>query len=316
MATSNSTDYTQTRNEIIADALNLLGVYTTGDTISSNDYTFCSNILNKMIKGWESRGLHLWTEEEGVIFLTPSVNDYFLTTSNGSSTGANIVLTTLASTATAGTSITVNSVLGMSVSDRIAVKVDSDTYTITTISAIDTSSKVITLVGSLSGTATAGNVVMVYTNLLDRPLNIMSARFLNSSGAERPIQLVGRAEFENMNNKFNTGKVNLAYYSPKISTANFKVWPAPDSDEDCIRISYLRRIQDFDSSSDNADIPQEWLEAITYNLAVRIASAFGIDANKRDPSIPFIAQQSLMDLEIWDVEPSSTRVVPNFRSDD
>lgn len=314
MAVSGSTNYTQTRNEIIADTLNLLGVYGIGDTVSSAHYTFCSNILNKMVKGWEMKGIHMWTEEEGVIFLTSDKNEYILTTSGGATSGANIITTQLTSDATASTTIVVASTDGMTIGDKIAVKMDSSSYLVTTIANISTTT--ITLTDALTTTAADGSPVFSYTALLDRPLHITRATFLNAGGSERPIELVGREAFMNMPNKLSTGKATIGYYTVGVSSAKLHLWPTPDSDQDCVRISYLRRINDFDSSSDNADLPQEWLEAITYNLAVRVAPAFGIDTNKRDPSINLIAAMSLRDAELWDAEESSVNIVPRIRYDE
>ena len=50
MATSGSVNFNQTRNEIINDAMQLLGVYGVGRTISAEDEVFAASILNKMVK--------------------------------------------------------------------------------------------------------------------------------------------------------------------------------------------------------------------------------------------------------------------------
>lgn len=314
MTTSNSTNYTQTRNEIIADSLVLLGVYSQGDTIDARDYTFCSNILNKMVKAWEGRGIHLWTCQEGVIFLTADYQKYLVTNSGSDIAGDDPVFTTLTEDGS-GTTLTVDSIVGMNISDNIGIKLDANTIQWTTISALPTSTT-ITIAASLTSSASSGNNVFVFTNRIDRPLEITSARFRNAGGYERPIPVKGRDDYMRIPNKDAPGKANQCFYSPKVASASFYIWPVADDVGDCVRISYLRRIHDFDNSTDTPDLPQEWLEAITYNLSVRIAPSYGISTEKLNPDITLIAQQSLGEMELWDSEQGSLNIVPNYRYDE
>ncbi len=72
MTTSGTITYNQTRDQLIADALQLIGYLAAGETANANDVTFAAGILNKMVKAWIGQGIHLWTEEEGTIYLVPS----------------------------------------------------------------------------------------------------------------------------------------------------------------------------------------------------------------------------------------------------
>jgi uncharacterized protein YaiI (UPF0178 family) len=315
MATSNSTNFTQTRNEIIADVYQILGVYGSGDTVSSNDYTLASNLLNKMVKAWQAQGIHLWTEQEAALFLTEGKQSYSLSSSATEKTGDDPIYTTLSAAASSSaTSLTVTSTSGMTAADNIGIKLDDNTLHWTTIVSVD-SSTALTITSGLASAAASGNNVFTFTTRTDRPLHISSARFRHASGTERPLEIRGRTQFMQIPNKSSTGKANQCYYSPKVSTATFYVWPTADDVGDCIPFSYVRRIQDFDASSDTPDLPQEWLEPITYNLAVRVAPAFGINIQKKDPSIAVIAAQSLMDMMLWDSEEGSVHIVPNYRFD-
>jgi hypothetical protein len=76
MATSGSSNYTQNRNEIITDALQLLGVIGSGETPSSNDITFCSAQLNKMTKSWQAQGIHLWKQASNTITIVADQYQY------------------------------------------------------------------------------------------------------------------------------------------------------------------------------------------------------------------------------------------------
>ena len=66
----------------------------------------------------------------------------------------------------------------------------------------------------------------------------------------------------------------------------------------------------FDAETDNADFPTEWLETITYNLALRMASAFGKD-QKVMPLILPIATTLLLQMRAWDTESGSLYLMPD-----
>lgn len=236
MATSGSIDYNQTRNEIITDALLLLGVVNSNESASANDITFCSGILNKMIKSWQAQGIHLWKETEGTITITADQSSYTLNSTNFPSIG--------------------------------------------------------------------------------RPIYISDCRYSYSSGLDRKMRKLGRSEYNALPTKTTaTGPSTAWYYSPQLSSGILYVWPVPTSSEtsDTFSITYLKTIEDFDASSDDPDFPSEWLEALTYNLAVRIAPAFGIVLSKTNPDVLVIAAASLNDLKSWDFEEGSIKIHPNHR---
>ncbi len=243
MTTSNSTDFNQSELDIITDALQLIGVVGSNDTPKTNDITFCSKILNKMIKTWEAQGIHLWTETEGTFTLTDSVNTYVLSSS--------------------------------------------------------------------------GSTQSTYTELTDvgRPIAITSIRYHYNNGNDRMMRKMGREEYMRIPSKDSTGPATAYYYSPQLNNGILYIWPTPDNSDDSLNITYLRSIQDFDANTDTPDFPQEWLEALTYNLVVRIAPAFGITLSKTNPDLIAIAASSLAELQAWDFEEGSVRIVPNNRWD-
>lgn len=312
MATSNSTDFTQTRDEIITDCLWLMGIIGEEDTPNANQISKCSNILNKMIKGWEAQGIHLWTQQEGALFLSSGKQYYDITGSGTDIAGDDVIFTTLTLDAS-GASLSVASVEEMNVLDNIGIKLDNNTIFWTTIASLGSLS--INLTDSLPSQASASNNVFVFTNRVDRPLWITSARYRSAGGYERPLLPKGRDDFMRIPNKSAIGPANTVYYSPKVNSSRLYVWPTCDDVGDCIRFSYTRRIQDFDAGNNTPDLPQEWLEAITYNLCIRVAPAFGLSTQKLNPDISIIAINSLEEMKLMDGEDGSTKIVPNYRYD-
>ncbi len=318
MTTSGSFDFTETRDQIISDALQLLNILAAGETATANDITFCSNALNKMVKGWGASGIHLWTEEEGTIYLVAGQTQYSLPGANASDGSGTPVETTLSAAASSGaTSITVTTATGMAISDNIGIVINSTTTSMQWTTITNISGTTITLNAALTAAASSGAFVATYTTAMPRVLSIQSARVRDSGDFDRPVWIKARNDYMMIPQKTITGQINVVYYSPQMTTGIIYVWPTTSSVSQRLKVTYLRTIQDFDSSSDNADLPQEWLEAITYNLAVRIAPAYGINLSSGgmagNPDILRQAAQYLDDMKAWDAEQPGVQIVPNHR---
>lgn len=317
MATSGTINYNETRDQIISDALQLLNVLASGETANADDITFCANALNKMIKAWMAQGIHLWTEEEGTVYFINGQASYQLGTSNGAnaSDGTGTPTETTASSASSGTSINVTSSTGMTAGDTIGIQITTNVMTWTTISSI--SNNTITLNASVASW-NSGALVATYTTQLQRPLSIQSARVRDNNGFDRPVWVKPRNDYMMIPQKQATSTPMVIYYSPQLTDGILYCWPTPSDVSQRLKITYLRTIQDFDSSSDNPDLPQEWLEAMTYNLAVRVAPAYGLNLTtaglQGNPDLIRMANQFLEDLKAWDAEQPYIQIVPNWRS--
>lgn len=324
MATSGSDNFLQTRNEIIYDALSLIGVYGIGRTVSSEDMSFCSNMLNKMIKAWQAKGLHLWAKEEGVLFIADNTAEYTLSNASSSArvtSKADAVVTELNGAAASGaTSLTVDSTTGMTVADIIGVVQDDDVVLWTTIATIP-SSTTLTLTVGLSAAAADNSNVYTFTSRINKPLRILSVRRvsgIDSGGtttkSEVPLQALSHEEYFDLPSKtLNADNPTHYYYNPDLTSGKLYLWPRPANPEVYFEFTYERALEDFDASTDNPDLPAEWLEVLTYQLAVRIAPAFGKDEKSMALLIP-MATSMLEDLLNWDSEVTSIKLVPNLRS--
>lgn len=318
MTTSGSADFNQTRDQIITDALQLIGRIGEGETPTTNAINLCSNLLNKLVKHWETMGIHLWTSSFGTLFLNKGQNKYKLSSSRGdfACDDSTLVETTLTSTGS-GSTLTVGTTTGMTVGDNIGVQLDAGTRFWSTISSIGSSTSV-TLTSPLTSNASSGNTVFSFTALLDRPLHIIDANLTTSSGYSRPLNIrYGQAKFNQIPNKSTQAPPTVAYYLPQDGIGYLYTWPTCDSDiSNRIKFAYVRSIQDFNSGTDNPDLPYEWLHALTYNLARIVAPSYGIDLTKKDPNdILMIAKESLAELMMWDSEQSTIQIIPDERHD-
>jgi len=54
------------------------------------------------------------------------------------------------------------------------------------------------------------------------------------------------------------------------------VWPVCSDGNDWLKMTVKTPVDDLDQITDNAQFPKEWLEAIIYNLAIRLAPEYGV----------------------------------------
>lgn len=302
MATSGSIDFNLNRNEIIELAFQNLGIYGTGESIDAKDMEFAVKTLNLMIKSWQGKGIHIHTKTEATMFLTSAQRSYSLAGARAADT---IVATTLsADEATAQTVLSITDTTGMTAADNIGIELSDGTRQWTTIASVDSSTQV-TVDVALTGAASSGATVFSYTTAMNRPLDILSMRILNSTGTERPMMKISREEYFNKVNKDTTGEPTQFYYDADTVTGAVHLWPTADDVSDRIEMTYQRTLQDFDNATDDADFPQEWIEAIMLNLAVRLAPAFGIADTPNDRPIAALkelARETLADMKSYSQE--------------
>ena len=74
MATSGTTTFSVTRNEVIAASLRLLGVLEEGASPTAQAIENSSLVLNMMLKDWMTDGIKLWTVKELTLPLVANQN--------------------------------------------------------------------------------------------------------------------------------------------------------------------------------------------------------------------------------------------------
>ena len=200
MATSSSVDFNQTRNEIINDALILIGGIEDDETPESFQIDYANRMLNRMIKSWMKEGLKLWIVKEGTLDLAKGQTSYTI--------------------------------------------------------------------------GPSGDYV------IDRPLECENFR-RKVDGSETPVRKAGRQTYMRQTNKSSQGKPVMAYYDPQLTNGTIFLWPTPDSGKDQLLFDYRTPIEDFDTGTDNPHFPVEWLDAIVYNLALRLIPMYEVSGEDK-----------------------------------
>jgi hypothetical protein len=303
VATSGSTNYSRTAAQIITLAHKLLGLLPSGGSETTAEQTDALELLNLMIKQWQAEGVKLWLLDEAKVFMVDSQVSYNLPGAKACK------ITELSETTLDGDEASGQTVLsvtktsngaGFANSDVIGIVLDDDTIHWTTISSFVTDDTV-TVASGLASAASSGNAVYVYTTALERPLRVIAAR-RELSGLEIQMNLMSRDEYFNLPNKASTGNPVNIYYDPQLTTGKLYVWPAPDSVDYEINITYQRSIEDFDATTNDPDFPQEWIYALASNLALLMAPQFGKSVPQE---LLATAMQSKSVLADWDQEEAS-----------
>lgn len=306
MTVGTTSTFSQNRNQIINRAFAAIGIRTDQRAITASEIQEASDELNIMIKSWKTKD-YLWKTTEGTLFLVSGQASYVLDGATANATESYVSTTTTADAASAATSIVVASATGFVVGYNIGVVQDDGTIPWTTITNI--SSLTITLNSALTSTVTSGNNVYVYQTKINRPELINNLRVRTSTGTDTPTTLLARDSYFNIPVKTNSARPNQWYYDKQLSYGTIYLWPTPDSVSDTVNFTFQKMFLDIDAAATDPDFPSEWINALSLNLALRMARIKGKDSQFRE-QLKRDADESLADVQGYDREPASIYFQP------
>ena len=107
------------------------------------------------------------------------------------------------------------------------------------------------------------------------PVKLLQA-FRTESNAKIPLEIVAREDFNILPTSSNGSPIKINYQS-FVNYGTISLWPTPTSTNTAtITLVYQRPYQYFTASTETADFPEEWYNAIIYHLAVRLAPEWGV----------------------------------------
>jgi hypothetical protein len=117
------------------------------------------------------------------------------------------------------------------------------------------------------------------------PIHLLQAIRLDANASTRiDMDIIANSNFNRLPSNSSGVPIQVTY-QPKINLGVVQLWPTPDSysaTNITIQLTYLRPLEYFSASTDTADFPEEWVSAIIYNLAVRLAPEYGIPLQDRN----------------------------------
>lgn len=332
MATSGTVTFRTNRNEIIKGALRVCGAIDPEDSNapSANQITNAAESLNLLVKSWEAIGLQLWERKYGVIFPQDNQGTFVLGSPGpagdhaclSTPLGSGFISTTLSANAAAGagtvtlTSISTTGTVGIpSISIAtgyyIGIQLDDGSLFWTTVNGAP-AGNVVTLTAVLTGAATSGNLVYSYQTKLIRPLRILDG-FVRQieQGNDVPVRIISREEYNRFGVKSSPGTPIQLYYDPGENSGTVYMYPTFQETDQLLYIEFTKPMDDFTNSTDDYDLPQEWGQALKFNLALMIAPEYGVP-DAKFKQIQFLADKSFDLVNGYDQEsPASVFMQPD-----
>jgi len=145
-----------------------------------------------------------------------------------------------------------------------------------------------------------------------RVLDVQEARVEIDPTFQRILARWERGEYITLPNKTAPGSPTIFYFRRKRDTVTMTLWPVPPVETN-ILCTTARVIEDVTDLDQNLDVPQEWCETVTYNLAARLLDTFGITETR-----PVVASKIVaMARELYDKlsgfdRPSSVFLQPQY----
>ena len=286
MATSGTTTFSVTRNDIIYASLRLLGVLEEGAIPSATAIENASLVLNMLIKDWMTDGIKLWTVNEIVLPLVANQTTY-----------------------TIGPDYNNDLVTDKPLRLIQAFLRDGDTP----------EPIITTVTGDAALNDNQVDLLSINGNLDPIPTPSIVWPDLNNTSAvvtDIPMYLLSEQEYNILGAKFSTGQINSVFYKPLVTYGQLKVFLTPDTniqENYKLHLTVQRPIQDITAANQTFDFPQEWYQSLRWGLAAELAADYGL-TETRITGIISRSESYKQRLMGWDVEWASTFFQPDQRS--
>lgn len=291
------------RDEAIEQAYGLIGVGVAGEPLDATDIDDAQKRLNLMLKAWQGYGIKLWKRKSKSITLIASQAVYTLGQK-------------AAGTATTDSANKLVDTAAKFINDEIAIgdiAYNLDDSTSGAVTAVDNMTT-LSFATDLFPDGDEAYEISSADVSIPRPLRIIECSRKDTNNKETTITPVSLSEYDALPNKSSTGTPVNYFYDPTLGNGTFYLWPAPGTTaaaEYTVELIYNEPIADMDNSTDDFDFPQEWLEAVTYGLAYRLAPVHGLPQSERT----LLRADMELALELardFDVEVDSVYFAPNY----
>lgn len=306
---------------IVLRALRQVQAIAQGEVPSDAEAQDAAFALNSLIKAWQGSGIHVWAEADYTLFLQPNQTSYNLglgTTDQWTLSSQWQQLVVSQNAAAGQNVIIVNSVASIATNYFIGVQTNAGSIfwsVIDNINGFGTNS--IFMNGALPSAVTGGALAFSYAQspAYPRPLRIPAGRRYIYQGAaggavsgqpnEIPLIPMSRLDYAAQPNKSNTGAVTQFFYDPQYDpTGVWYCWPTPQDDMSGIKFTGQRPLQDVDVLTNLVDFPKEWINALTWNLALELGAEYDV-VPERYAIIKEQAQRWYAMASSWDRETGS-----------
>jgi len=108
------------------------------------------------------------------------------------------------------------------------------------------------------------------------PVKIVEAILQQSpNSAKINIEILSAYDYNLLPSNSSGVVVNMKY-QPFINFGTVSVWPTPNTSNQVLTLSYYRPFEVFNAGTDTPDFPQEWQNALIYQLALILSDEYGL----------------------------------------
>lgn len=214
----------------------------------------------------------------------------------------------------AATTLGVTTTTVFTAGDTILVLLDDGTTDTRVIDVVNDGPGTIELTAGITSAAAAGNGVVNLSNESSpfapvKRITLDGVRRRESTDYEIPIVHQSREDYFNLPNKNENGTVIQTYYSRQRPQGIMYCWNPPSSARSLLNFTYERSLIVPTLPTQTLDLPEEWYDGITFNLAKRLKSKVGCSA-AREKRIDEGAQEFLDNVLAFDQDVYPVRLKP------
>ncbi len=276
MATSGQILTTVSGEEIIQEALELVGALGEGEAANLAQLLSLKKTLNALCVTWQAAGLNLFAVTPMFFFLNKGQAEYTVP-------GARTVSRYLTSRtdnffATGVTGISVQEATDNAHDTAGVLLDDGDVHW----SAASISGTNITLTTPLPADSTEGAPVFTYkAEPSFRFMKALHGTYRDFSGYTIPMEQMARNEYDELSRKDSKG-VPLQFYVDTQSLTNaVYIWPTALTSYEVVRLDVQRQLDTIISTTDDVSFPSEWFLPLASNLAYISSAKYGLPQEDR-----------------------------------
>ena len=147
-----------------------------------------------------------------------------------------------------------------------------------------------------------------------RPNRIVQCEYRNSN-QDTPMVELSRDEYLRLPDKTQEGTPTQFYYDPQVPLGTLYLWPVPDTTTSAgtpvIRLTGEYDITEMTTASSTIDFPEEWEQALTYNLAEILAPRYGVPLQSK-ADVMMLAARYKEEVLQWDRETAPIYLQPAY----
>lgn len=143
-------------------------------------------------------------------------------------------------------------------------------------------------------------------------LDLLYTRTDLAGTREVPLTPLNRSSYAQLPRKDIEGQPT-SYWFEKLVDPQITLWPVPNDSPATLNLFRYRQMQDVGDLSDELELPSRWLEAVCWQLALRLAFELPEVSPERMQAVKDMASTMTIEVEGGETDDSPTYFAPNIQ---